>query len=539
MTVTQDRTATRQKNSGAVPEIRPLPIAKMLPSSDNRRRPITKASVESLARSMRSDGLIQPVVVRPHPSRKGFFEIRAGERRWHAAKAANLTHLPAIIRKLDDQSALSVTLAENIQRENFHPLEEAATIQLAFDRGYDVKAIAAHLGKPLSYIARRASLTRLTKAWKDEILRPESNASRLSAAHLELIARLPEETQRALAEHEFNVVFGRGFLTVAELRRVIDQGLHSLIAMPWSLDDETLDPKAGSCLTCTKRSGKQPLLFDDEEAPKNGKVSKTDRCLDPSCYDRKNAAYLGRCETTLRGKHPNLRLVQVTYPRMPPETHKAFADRVFRAYQPTFAKPNQANATPAMPIDGPKAGQLVYLTLGHTEPKKHGNGRAKGKSGKVVPQTMAERRAGLQRRRQAFVVKRVEGILKGLSDDDLGKIARRVESEERPKDQTPVDWLALLLAFGTSTREDRHSDTDAWPTYDRLRSRPATVRAIKALRELIPIWARRLSGTDGSIAASQAADGKRMCELLGIDIAAIEREAAVSIPEPKSWRNAR
>ncbi len=137
------------------------------------------------------------------------------------------------------------TIAENLQRQDLHPLEEAATIQQAFDRGYDAKAVAARLGKSVVHIARRASLTKLCKEWRDEVLKAETEASRLSVAHLELVARLPEETQRILAENNFHRVFARGFPTVEELRRVIDAGLQSLRAMPWALEDDTLDPKAG------------------------------------------------------------------------------------------------------------------------------------------------------------------------------------------------------------------------------------------------------------------------------------------------------
>jgi ParB/RepB/Spo0J family partition protein len=171
--------------------IRMLSVDRLVPTPDNRRRPITQASVESLAKSLAKDGVLQPIVVRAHPDKEDRWEIRAGERRWRAAKLAGLKEIPAIVRKLDDESALSVTIAENLQRQNLHPLEEAATIQQAFDRGYDVKVVAARVGKSVPYITRRASLSRLAPVWRDEVLRPDSDASRLSVAHLEPVGPSP------------------------------------------------------------------------------------------------------------------------------------------------------------------------------------------------------------------------------------------------------------------------------------------------------------------------------------------------------------
>jgi ParB/RepB/Spo0J family partition protein len=378
-----------------------LPIARMLPTSDNRRRPITQASVESLAKSVARDGVLQPVIVRPHPTRSGYWELRAGERRWRAARLAGLSQLPAIIRTLDDQAALSVTLAENMHRLDLHPLEEAATIQQAFARKYDPKAVAAQLGKSVQYIARRASLTRLSKRWQTAILQPDSDASRLSTAHLELIARLPVETQDLLSDRSFEIVFGRGFPSVDDLRRIINAGLHSLKAMPWRVDDDTLDPKAGSCVNCPKRSGKQPLLFDeaepDGENVGSGRIAKGDRCLDPSCYDGKLAAHLMRCESTLRRAHPTLRLVQVTYERLSPATLKAFANRIVRTSQPLAVKAKGKINVPAMPVDGPKAGRLMFLPSEVTRDGSARNGtRGKNKRAKGAAVTPAERTARLQ-----------------------------------------------------------------------------------------------------------------------------------------------
>lgn len=525
------------KKSPKVPHsLRMLPVDRLTPTPDNKRRPITQSSVESLAKSMVRDGVLQPILVRPQPDKEGWWEIRAGERRWRAAKLAGLTHIPAVVRSLDDVSALSVTIAENLQRQDLHPLEEAATIQQAFDRGYDAKAVAARLGKSVVHIARRASLTNLCKEWRDEVLTPDTEASRLSVAHLELVARLPEETQRILAENGFHRVFARGFPTVEELRRVIDAGLQSLRAMPWSLEDDTLDPKAGSCLNCPKRSGMRPMLFDAEDAPQDGKVSKTDRCLDPVCFEGKCVAHLARRESELRTEHPTLRLVQVGFSGLSPKVRETFGERVMQVYHPKFVKPTAKGAIPAMQLDGPKAGSLVHIDFGESVSN---NGTTSSKrptdeTGKPLPLSLEERKARLQKRRDAFLVNKVGESLRALTPEVLTKTAATMSTRTDAVAKR-FDPLALVLAFGTSTRADREHDDGPWKRYEELLARSKDLPIVAALHEVTQVWSRRLGGSDTHHVTEQAADARRVCELLGIDAPAIETEAATAVPTPKSW----
>ena len=517
--------------------LRMVPVAKLVPTPDNKRRTITQSAVESLAKSLAQEGVLQPIVVRPHPKKDGWFEIRAGERRWRAAKLAGLTEIPAIVRSLDDESALSVTIAENLQRQNLHPLEEAATVQQAFDRGYSPKSVAAKLGKSVAFIARRASLTRLSKVWRDEVLTTDSPCSRLSVAHLEIIARLPAETQELLAENQFHRVFARGFPTVAELSRLIDAGLHTLRSMPWMLDDETLDPKAGSCLNCPKRSGKHPELFDADDAPDHGKVSKTDRCLDPGCFEGKQVAYLTRRESELRTEHPTLRLVQLSYNGVSPKVRETFGEKVTMVYAPKFVNPASKGATPAMQVDGPKAGALIHLDLNESVSRNGTRGkpaRPIGKDGKPVPLSMAEKRARLQKRRDAFLVTKVGESLRKLTPEALTNTVATLSTRSDPAAKR-FNPLALVLAFGTSTRADREHDDGPWKRYEELLDRITDLPVVAALHEVSQVWSRRLSGSDTHHVTEQAADARRICELLGIDAGAIDTDAEKAIPTPKSW----
>jgi len=516
-----------------------VPIDKLVPTPDNRRKPISDASVRSLAQSIKNDGLLQPIIVRQHPTQTDRFEIRAGERRWRAAKLAGLKEMPVVVRKLDNEQALAITIAENLLRKDLHPLEEAEAIQLAFDREYDLKAIASRLGKSVGYLARRASLTKLSKAWRAEIMKPNSEASRLSAAHLELIARLPEATQNALADGDSWPVFGRGFPTVDELRRVIDGALRSLGAMPWDPKDEILEPKAGSCTNCSKRSSQQPMLFPEDDSANNGKAARNDRCLDPACFDRKHVALVERCESKHRAAHPNLRLVEIGVGTLSPAIQEAFGDRIERLYAPKLVKGGKANGVPVMQVDGPKAGKLVFVDMGESA-TADGNGRTtrpRGADGKVVPLTMPERRARLQKRRDAFVVKHVHEFLRNLTPEKALEIVspctqRRMSREAGAPVFHPV---ALLTAFGSTKRADFVDGGEVWKEYDALRDAEPGQQAATALLSVAQVWLRRLNIQGSHTVTAQADDARRMCRILGLDFTAIVAEAIKAIPQPKSW----
>ena len=92
------------------------------------RRRINEEGIEELAASIRAQGLLEPVIVRPR-ALEGGYEIVAGERRWRAAQRAGLDTVPALVRELDDRQAIAIALIENIQREDLNPLEEATALK--------------------------------------------------------------------------------------------------------------------------------------------------------------------------------------------------------------------------------------------------------------------------------------------------------------------------------------------------------------------------------------------------------------------------
>lgn len=127
-------------------ELRELPIDLLERGRYQPRTHMNKAALEELAQSIKAQGVLQPVVVRPLPGDS--YEIIAGERRWRAAQLAGLESVPAVVRSIPDDAALAIALIENIQRENLNPVEEANGLQRLLDEfGLTHQQVADTIGR--------------------------------------------------------------------------------------------------------------------------------------------------------------------------------------------------------------------------------------------------------------------------------------------------------------------------------------------------------------------------------------------------------
>lgn len=139
---------------------RELPIEFLKPNANQPRRIFDKTSIEELAASIRSRGLLQPILVRPKGDNR--YEIVAGERRWRAAQKAHLHNVAVIIRELTDEQAAEIALIENVQRVDLNPVEEATAYnQLADSHGRTQEEISKAVGKSRSHVANMMRLTNL------------------------------------------------------------------------------------------------------------------------------------------------------------------------------------------------------------------------------------------------------------------------------------------------------------------------------------------------------------------------------------------
>ena len=136
-------------------QIREIPVNKILPNPAQPRLSYEEDSLTELADSIREHGVLQPILVRPVG---GKYELIAGERRWRASSLAQRETIPAIVAEFDDETALEVSIIENLQREDVSPLEEAAMFRKMTDLGYSVRTLAQKIGKDKGYVENRMRL---------------------------------------------------------------------------------------------------------------------------------------------------------------------------------------------------------------------------------------------------------------------------------------------------------------------------------------------------------------------------------------------
>jgi ParB family transcriptional regulator, chromosome partitioning protein len=194
-------------------QIREVPVNKILPNPAQPRLSYDEDSLTELADSIREHGVLQPILVRPSGSK---FELIAGERRWRASGMAERETIPAIVVEFDEQTALEVSIIENLQREDVSPLEEAAMFRKMTETfGYSVRQLAQKVGKDKGYVENRL---RLSDAPADirELLSLRKDT--ISHAY-ELMKIGDERKRRRLAKR---IVAGE--LTLAKLRALTNGG---------------------------------------------------------------------------------------------------------------------------------------------------------------------------------------------------------------------------------------------------------------------------------------------------------------------------
>ena len=172
-----------------------LPVDLLQRGSNQPRTDFDKEALQELAESIRAQGVLQPVMVRPLGD-SGKYEIIAGERRWRAAQLAGLHEIPAVVRELDDQTAMCIALIENIQREDLNPLEQARGLsRLAeeFDMTHD--DIAGSVGRSRSAVTNMLRLLELC----DDVKRL-LESRQLEMGHARALLTLSEQQQKWAAQ---------------------------------------------------------------------------------------------------------------------------------------------------------------------------------------------------------------------------------------------------------------------------------------------------------------------------------------------------
>lgn len=150
--------------------LRMLPVGSVVPNPNQPRQRFEESALKELAGSIKAEGMIQPIVVRP--SGEGRYELVAGERRWRAAQLAGLEEIPSLVRELDDAKSAEWALIENLQREDLNPIERAEAFQkLGQSFGLSHEQVAERVGLERSTVTNLLRLLRLTPAVREMVSR--------------------------------------------------------------------------------------------------------------------------------------------------------------------------------------------------------------------------------------------------------------------------------------------------------------------------------------------------------------------------------
>ena len=312
---------------------------------------------EDLVASVREHGILNSLVVRPLINFG--YELVAGARRLDAANRLGLTEVPCMVLNLDDRAALEITIIENLQRENLHPVAEAKAIATLISDGHTKEEVAARIGKTPAFVTRRVRLATLS----EKIIEVAGDdLMRMSIRALELLATMPEPKQIEIFDG-----WGGISMDATDMAENIARESRVITGATFNGADETLVPEAGACATCQKRTEAEPLLFADLTALKTD-----DRCLDPECYARKADVHLARTEAALRAKFgEKLMLVARGLPYG--VAGAAMRKRGVEQIGSERAMPCRARdegSRPALVVSGKEAGNLMWVKSTEQKPTR-------------------------------------------------------------------------------------------------------------------------------------------------------------------------
>jgi ParB family chromosome partitioning protein len=183
--------------------VREIPIELIHRNPDQPRQHFREEEIQTLADSIRDKGVLQPILVRPSPRTPGEYEIVAGERRWRAGQRVGLGVIPALIRTLDDERALEISIVENVQREDLNAMEEAQAYRALMQRfGHTQDQAAAAVGKSRSHVANTVRLLALPESVQQHVIQ-----GRLTAGHARalLSAENPGQVAELVVDRQLSV----------------------------------------------------------------------------------------------------------------------------------------------------------------------------------------------------------------------------------------------------------------------------------------------------------------------------------------------
>ncbi|EHQ24274.1 ParB/RepB/Spo0J family partition protein [Mucilaginibacter paludis] len=257
----------------------------------NYRKFYSEAALADFATEIAVHGIISPLTLRELP--EGRHELVAGERRLRAAQLAGLTEVPAVIKVLTDAEVTEIQLAENLQRENPHPMNEAQAIGLMLQVHKTIDEIAARLGKSRTFVYSRTRLLNLIEPIQEMFF-----ADALTIQEAFDIAALATEAQEDFFVQYCSDWKEQTGFRVTNLRYALSRFKYDLKNAPFDTTDKKLVPGMGACTNCPFNSATLKSLFPE--------LAEQATCTKPGCYQAKcNRHFVGLITDALDGEQPD------------------------------------------------------------------------------------------------------------------------------------------------------------------------------------------------------------------------------------------
>lgn len=297
MTDTQNTVIQALPMPGAGERMDHVAIVSIARSLTNPRKRFDPIKLQELADSIGASGVHQPILLRPLPPHRledthrearalkqpaPEYELVAGERRWRACQLAKVGQIPAMIRPMTDAQALEVQIIENLQREDVTELEEAEGYRTLMDsQGISLEQVAQKIGKSKSYVHTRVKILDLCQEGQQALRDGQIDFSAALP-----VARIPNEQLqiKALEEILTRSSMNGSRMSAREAQNLVRHSyMLKLEYAQFDREDANLCPAAGTCSSCTHRTGANPDMFTDVES--------ADVCTNPPCYREKEEAH--------------------------------------------------------------------------------------------------------------------------------------------------------------------------------------------------------------------------------------------------------
>lgn len=279
------------------PRLAVIPLSQIQASNFNPRQYFDMSELNDLADSIKQDGVITPILVRPVEDNN--YEIVAGERRWRASHIAGCESIDCKIEEMDDKTAIRRATKENLEREDMSAIEEAYAAQTALMfEDNDRKLAASVLSWSESKFNKRLLLLNLSKKAQESLMRGE-----IKLGHAELLTSLTAENQ----DNAISSIIEKG-ISIAELKNKLAQ-------FSYKLDMAIFN--TGSCNGCTHNTSSQFTLFSDSIGD--------GRCTNPPCWDEKEASEFAYIK---KSKEEDYNVVYLDIERMNSSYNYLFAEKM-------------------------------------------------------------------------------------------------------------------------------------------------------------------------------------------------------------------